>query len=86
MDRNFYGTYHYSLIRHSGEQHCIFSGRPSHTEKQEAIFQNLKMFTNLTSDHHPKNVIYNDAIRIQAKSILKRNANELTQDEPCLTQ
>lgn len=44
------------------------------------------MFTNLTFDHHPKNVIYNDAIRTQAKSILKRNANELTQDDPCLTQ
>ena len=44
------------------------------------------MFTNLTSDHHQKNVIYNDAIRTPAKSILKPNANEITQDEPCLTQ
>ena len=84
-ERKFYGTYYHSLIRHSGEQYRIFSGRTSNTEKEEAIFQTLKKFTNLTSNHHPENVIYNALIRTQAESILKQNANELTQDETVFT-
>ena len=64
MDRNFYGTYYYSLIRHSGEQYCIFSGGTSITKKQETIFQTLKKFANLTPNHHPENIIYNSLISV----------------------
>ena len=65
-EQRFYGTYYHSLIRHSGEQYCIFSGRTSYAEKEEATFQTLKKFTNL--NHHPENIIYNALIRTQAKS------------------
>ena len=50
------------------------------------MFQTLKKFTNLTSNHHQENIIHIDVIITQAKSILKQNANELTQDETCPTQ
>ena len=83
--RKFYGRYYHILIRHSGKQYCIFSGRTSNTQREEGIFQTLKKFTNLTSNHHPENVIYNALIRIQAKSILKQNVNELAQDKTVFT-
>ena len=51
-ERKFYGTCYHSLIRHSGEQYRIFSGGTSITEKEEAIFQTLKNFTNLAPNHH----------------------------------
>ena len=83
--RKFYGRYYHILIRHSGKQYCIFSGRTSNTQREEGIFQTLKKFTNLTSNHHPENVIYNALIRIQAESILKQNVNELAQDKTVFT-
>ena len=83
--QKFYGRYYHIWIRHSGKQYCIFSGRTSNTQREEGIFQTLKKFTNLTSNHHPENVIYNALIRIQAESILKQNVNELAQDKTVFT-
>ena len=62
--RKFYGTYYHSLIRHSGEQYCIFSGGTSITKKEETIFQTLKKFANLTPNHQPENIIYNSLIKV----------------------
>ena len=81
----FYGTYYHSLIRHSGEQYCIFSGRTSNTVKEETIFQTLKKFTNLTSNHHPETVMDNALIGTQAESILKQNRSKRTQYEAVFT-
>ena len=41
-ERKFYGAYCHSLIRHSGEQYSIFSGRTINTEKEEAIISTSK--------------------------------------------
>ena len=71
--RSFYGIYYQSLITHSAEQYRLFSGRSSNTEKKETVFNTLKKFTNLTSNHHPNNVIYNTLVRIQAHQILTVN-------------
>ena len=74
--RSFYGIYYQSLITHSAEQYRLFSGRSSNTEKEEAVFNTLKKFTNLTSNHHPDNVIYNALVRIQAHQILTANEED----------
>ena len=80
-EQKFYGTYYHSLTRHSGEKYPVFSGESRNTEKEEAVFQTLKKFTNLTSNHHPENVIYNALIRTQAAEQLKRNDQESEKDE-----
>ena len=54
----------------------MFSGRSSNTEKEEAVFNTLKKFTNLTSNHHPDNMIYNALVRIQAHQILTANEED----------
>ena len=82
-ERNFFGIYYHSLIRHSPEQYRLFSGRSSNTEKEEAQFNALKTFTNLASNHHPENVIFNSIIRIHAKQILNEGENDY--DEKDLT-
>ena len=75
-ERKFYGIYYHSLIRHSAEQYRLFSGRSSNTEKEEAVFNTLKKFANLTSNHHPDNMIYNALVRIQAHQILTANEED----------
>ena len=57
-DKNLYGKYYHTLIRHSGEKYCIFSGRASNTETEKAIFKTLNKVTILTSNHHLENVIH----------------------------
>ena len=38
-ERKMFGIYYHSLIRHSGEQYRLFSGRTTNTEKEEAMFK-----------------------------------------------
>ena len=64
-ERKFFGTYYHPLTRHAAEQYKLFSGRSTNTEKEEATFNKIKFYTNLTSDHHPENVILNAVIRLQ---------------------
>ena len=45
-----FGSYYHSLIIHAPQQYRLVSGR---TESEEAIFNAIKVATNLTSNHHP---------------------------------
>ena len=56
-ERKYFDIYYHSLIRHSCEQYRVLSGRSANTEKEEATFNTLKTFTNLTSSHHPQNIV-----------------------------
>ena len=67
------------MIRHLPEQYRLFSGRSSNTEKEEAQFSALKTFTNLTSNHHPENVIFNSITRLQAKQVLNEGENDYSE-------
>ena len=80
-ERNFFDIYYHSLIRHSCEQYRVFSGRSANTEKEEATFNTLKTFTNLTSNHHPQNIIFNSLVRLQANKILAAGENECDKNE-----
>ena len=40
------------------------------TEKEEATFKSVKMFTNLSSNHHSKNVLINAQIRLECRESL----------------
>ena len=80
-ERKFFGIYYHSLIRHSPEQYRLFSGRSSNTEKEEAQFNALKTFTNLTSNHHPEKVIFNSLIRLQAKQVLNEGENDYHEED-----
>ena len=79
-EQTFFGTYHHSLTRHATEQYRLFSGHSTNTEKEEATFNKMKVYTNLTSNHHPENLILNALIRLQVneelrqKSISKKNS------------
>ena len=66
-ERTFFGIYYRSLIRHSCEQYRVFSRRSANTEKEETTFNTLKTHTNLTSNHHPQNIIFNSLVCLQAK-------------------
>jgi len=57
--RRFFGSYFHSICIHSPQQYRIISGRSSNTEKEEANFSIIKKATNLTSNHHPDNIILN---------------------------
>ena len=57
-ERKFFGTYYHSLTRHAAEQYRLFSGRSTNTEKEEATFNKIKAYTNLTSNHHPDECCY----------------------------
>ena len=87
--RKFLGSYYHSLIIHAPQPYRLVSGRTSNTESEEATFNAIKVATNLTSNHHPPNVIVNALIRLQAKDQL--NENQLTPDKEsklntCTTQ
>ena len=68
--RFFSGSYYHFLVKYSPEQYRILSGGLANTEKVEATFNFIKVVTNLTSNHHPSNIIANAIIRMQAKNIL----------------
>ena len=69
--RKFFGVYYHSLMIHAREQYRIVSGSTANTEREEAIFTNIKKFANETSNHQPENIISNAVIRYQAKSKLE---------------
>ena len=80
-ERKLFGRYYHSLFRHSCEQYRVFSGRSANTEKEEATFNTLKIFTSLTSNHHPQNVIFNSLARLQANRILAAGENKYDKNE-----
>ena len=63
--QKFFGTYYHSLTRLAAEQYRLFSGCSTNKEKEEATFNKIKVYTNLTSNHHPENLILNAVIRLQ---------------------
>ena len=69
-------SYYHSLTRHSVEQYRLFSGQTTNTEHEEATFNELKRATNLSSNHHPDNIILNDIIRSQARKMVDLNENK----------
>ena len=69
--RKFFGSYFYSLVHHSALQYRIISGRTANSEKEEATFNSLKTFTNVTSNDHSNQVVTNALIRTQAKEQLQ---------------
>ena len=72
-EQKFFGTYYHLLTRHVAEQYRLFSGLSTNTEKEEATFNKIRVFTNHTSNHHPENLILNAAIRLNQKSISKES-------------
>ena len=58
-------------MRYSAEQFHLYSSRSTNTEKEEATFNTLKIFTKLTSNHHTENIIFNAVVRMQAKEKLE---------------
>ena len=72
-ERRFFGVYYHSLTVHARQQYRILSGRTANSEKEEAMFTSIKNNTNLTSNHHPENIISNAIIRYQAKKKLDLN-------------
>ena len=92
--RKFFGSYYHSLIKHAPEQYRLFSGRTSDTEKEEATFKSIKMFTNLSSNHHPNNVLINTLIRLRYRESLhntqlkqdSRSTNLYSEIKKCLNE
>ena len=66
-ERTFFGIYYHSLIRHSFEQYRVFSERGANAKKEKTTFNTLKTFANLTSNHHPQNIIFNSLVPLQVK-------------------
>ena len=83
-ERKFFGVYYHSLIIHARQQYRIISGRTANTEKEEAMFTTIKNNTNLTSNHHPYNIISNVIIRYQAKE--KLEVNKINKEVSVITE
>ena len=83
-ERKFFGVYYHSLIIHARQQYRIISGRTANTEKEEAMFTTIKNNTNLTSNHHPDNIISNVIIRYQAKE--KLEVNKINKEVSVITE
>ena len=75
----FFGTYYHYLNRHTAEQYGLFPGTSTNTEKEEATFNKIKVYTNLSSNHYLENLILNAVIWLQVneefrqKSFSKKN-------------
>ena len=80
-NRKFFGSYYHSLIRHSSRQYRIISDGSINTESEEATFSSLKIFTNLTSNHHFNHVVVNALVRTLAKEALDPNKLHNLTDE-----
>ena len=61
---------------HVREQCRIVSGRTANTEREEAMFTDIKKFANETSNHQPENIISNAVIRYRAKKKLEGVASK----------
>ena len=61
-ERKCFGTSYHSLSRHAVEQYGLFSGTSTNTEIEEATFNNIKIYTNRTSNHHSENLVLNAII------------------------
>ena len=72
--RKFFGSYSHYLIKPASEQYRLFSGRTSNTEKDEATLKLIKMFTSLSSNHYPNNVLIN-ALIFHSNGLKNINAN-----------
>lgn len=70
-----------SIMRHPAEQSHLYPGHSTNTEKNEATFNTLKTFTNLTSNHHTENIIFNAIVRMQAKEKLEGEKSISSQSE-----
>ena len=81
MEQKLFGIYYHSIIRNSAKQFCLYSGRSKNTKKEEATFNTLKTFTNLTSNHHTENIIFNAIVRMQAKEKLEGEKSISSQSE-----
>ena len=79
--RTFFGSYFHSFVHHSALQYRIVSGRTANTEKEDATFNSLKTFTNITSNHHSDNTVTNALIRTQAKEQLHKQPLKSSTDE-----
>ena len=79
----FFGSYYHSLVKHAPEQYGLFSGGISNTKKEEATFKSIKLFTNLTSNHHPNNILINALIRLECRDLL--NNYPLSKQESKIT-
>ena len=74
----FFGVYYHSLMIHAREQYRIVSGHTANgllptlnTEREEAIFTDIKKFANETSNYQPESIISNAVICYQAKRKLE---------------
>ena len=79
--RNFFGSYFHSLVRQSAFQYRIVSDCTANTEKEEATFNSLKIFTNITSNHHSDQVVTNAPLRTRAKEQLHQQPLKSSADE-----
>ena len=70
-ERTLCSIYYHSIMRHSAEQFRLYSGCSTNTETEEANFNTLKTFTNLTSNHQTENIIFNTIARMQVKEKLE---------------
>ena len=79
--RKFFGSYFHSLVHQSVFQHRVVSGHTANSEKEEATFNSLKTFTNITSNHHSDQGVINALIRTQVKEQLHKQPLKSSADK-----
>ena len=83
-ERKFFGVYFHSLITHGRHQYRMISSRTANTEKEKSMFTTIKNNTNLSSTHHPDNIISNVIIRYQAKE--KLEVKKINKEDSAITE
>ena len=84
--RKLYGAYFHSISRHASIQYRIVSGKASHTEEQERIFNLIKDVTKQISNYHENHIIKNLLIRIQAEEEFNKSSGNKTSNMESLTE
>ena len=81
--RNFFGSYFHYFDCNSALQYRIVSGCTDNSEKEEATFNSLKTFTNITSNHHSDQFVTNALTQTQAKEHLNQQPFKSSADKKC---
>ncbi|KAK3709657.1 hypothetical protein QZH41_010994 [Actinostola sp. cb2023] len=79
--RKMFGVYYHNLSAHAGLMLRLISGQAANAEAQERIFNSIKQITKQTSNNHPRQIITNLFIRLQAEKEMGLQGDDVSQQQ-----
>ncbi|KAK3746096.1 hypothetical protein QZH41_004621 [Actinostola sp. cb2023] len=79
--RKMFGVYYHNLSAHAGLMLRLVSGQAANAEAQERVFNSIKRITKQTSNNHPRQIITNLFIRLQAEKEMGLQGDDVSQQQ-----